>query len=104
MSRKIKLKVPVDVVVRDRDVLMLAAIDELSCGSDRSVSASLRTLSEKLGVSALTARRAIASCVEEQMLVVSENRLANGGQVENSYLLTERGRSILKAARDAEIV
>lgn len=104
MSRKIKLKVPVDVVVRDRDVLMLAAIDELSCGSDRSVSASLRTLSEKLGVSTFTAHRAIASCVEEQMLVVSENRLANGGQVENSYLLTERGRSILKAARDAEIV
>lgn len=104
MSRKIKLKVPVDVVVRDRDVMMLAAIDELSDGADRSVSASLKVLAEKFGVSAFTARRAIASCVEEQMLVVSENRLANGGQVENSYLLTERGRSILRAAREAGIV
>lgn len=104
MSKKIKLKVPVDVVVRDRDVMMLAALDDLSGAAGRAVSASLRVLSEKLGVSAFTARRAIAACVEEQMLVVSENCLANGGQIENSYLITDRGHAILDAAREAGIV
>lgn len=107
MSRKVNLTVPVEFTVRDRDMKVLAVIDELSrrqrsCG--RPIPVSLKALSDELGMSLATVRRAVSSCVKGRMLTVEENHLSNGGQMENGYALTEHGRSLVSSARVAGIV
>lgn len=104
MSRKVTLKVPVDVVVRDRDMHMLNAVNARSRKPGASAEASIRSLANDIDASLDTARRALNSCVEEGFLTMRENRLANGCQVENSYTVTERGMAILGAARSAGLV
>lgn len=104
MSRKVVLQVPVDVVVRDRDVRMLDAVHALSRKPGAPVSVAIRSLAVEIDVSLDTARRALNSCVEEGLLTMQENRLDNGCQVENSYAVTERGLAILKAARAAGLM
>lgn len=104
MSRKVVLQVPVDVVVRDRDVHMLNAVHARSRKPGALVDISIRTLSVEIGTSLDTARRALNSCVEEGFLTMRENRLDNGCQVENSYAVTDRGLAILKAAHAAGLI
>lgn len=104
MSKKITLKVPVDVVVRDRDVRMLAAVARRAKRPGAAVDASIRSLSRDIDVSLDTGRRALSSCVEEGFLTMRENRLDNGCQVENSYAVTPQGRAILDAARSVGLV
>lgn len=104
MSKKVTLRVPIDVVVRDRDMLALGALDSLAEAPGSPVSVSIRDLAQRLGVSTFTARRAVAACEEDELVTVTQNRLSSGGIAENSYALTERGLAILAAAREAGIV
>lgn len=105
MSRKVTLQVPVDIVVRDRDVHVLALVWTRGGASNRGgVSASIRSFADELNVSLDTARRALASCEEAGYLTVSANRMENGGQLENTYRVTKRGEDILEAARKAGII
>ena len=104
MSRKVVLQVPVDVVVRDRDVRMLNAVHGRSRKPGAPVSVAIRSLATEIDASLDTARRALNSCVDEGLLTMQENRLDNGCQVENSYAVTERGMAILNAARAAGLV
>ena len=104
MSRKVVLQVPVDVVVRDRDVHMLNAVNTRSRKPGAPVSVAIRTLAAEIDTSLDTARRALNSCVDEGFLTMQENRLDNGCQVENTYSVTARGIAILTAARTAGLV
>lgn len=104
MSRKVTLQVPVDIVVRDRDVHVLGLVWARGGVSNRGVSASIRSFADELNVSLDTARRALASCEEAGYLTVSANRMENGGQLENTYRVTKRGEDILEAARKAGII
>ncbi|MFR3735230.1 MAG: hypothetical protein ACLTWM_05230 [Collinsella bouchesdurhonensis] len=104
MSRKVTLTVPVDIVVRDRDVHVLALVKKRSVASKHGVSASIRSFADELDVSLDTARRALASCEEAGYLTVSANRMENGGQLENTYCVTKRGDGIIEAARRAGLI
>lgn len=104
VSRKIVLQVPVDVTVRDRDVRVLAAVDELAVKPCAEVSASIRSFAIALDVSVDTARRALASCEDAGYLTIRTNRLENGGQVENTYAITSTGYRVLQAARSAGLL
>ena len=104
MSKKVTLKVPVDIVVRDRDVHVLALVKARSGASNHGVSASIRSFATELDVSLDTARRALASCEEAGYLTVSTNRMENGGQLENTYCVTKCGDEILDAARKAGLI
>lgn len=104
MSKKVTLKVPVDIVVRDRDVYVLALVKARSGASSHGVSASIRSFADELDVSLDTARRALASCEEAGYLTVSANRMENGGQLENTYCVTKRGDEIIDAARKAGLI
>ena len=101
MSRKVTLTVPVDIVVRDRDVHVLALVKKRSGASSHGVSASIRSFADELDVSLDTARRALASCEEAGYLTVRANRMKNGGQLENTYCVTKSGDGVIEAARRA---
>lgn len=49
MSRKVTLTVPVDIVVRDRDVHVLALVKKRSGASNYGVSASIRSFCRRAG-------------------------------------------------------
>ena len=51
MSRKVTLTVPVDIVIRDRDVHVLALVKKRSGASSHGVSASIRSFADELDVS-----------------------------------------------------
>lgn len=104
MSKKVILHVPVDMKVRDRDIRALALIDVRSQRPGASVTVSLHHLASELKVSQDTMRRALSSCRELGYLKIVQNRLASGGQVENSYTLTDLGLSVLNAARTSGVV
>ena len=91
MSRKVTLTVPVDIVVRDRDVHVLALVKKRSGASSHGISASIRSFADELDVSLDTARRALASC-------------ENGGQLENTYCVTKTGDGVIEAARRAGLI
>ena len=103
MSRKVTLTVPVDIVVRDRDVHVLALVKKRSGASSHGVSASIRSFADELDVSLDTARRALASC-EAGYLTVRANRMENGGQLENTYCVTKSGDGVIEAARRAGLI
>lgn len=104
MSRKVTLKVPVEMIVRDRDVRMLAAIDRRSKRVGAPVSVSIRMLAKDTDTSLDTARRALTSCMDEGFLTIRECRLDNGCQVENAYTVTPRGLAVLDSARETGLV
>lgn len=104
MSRKVTLTVPVDIVVRDQDVHVLALVKKRSGASKHGISASIRSFADELDVSLDTARRALASCEEAGYLTVSANRMENGGQLENTYCVTKHGDGIIEAARRAGLI
>ena len=104
MSKKVRIKVPVEIVVRDRDVRVLGMLALHAAHPDAPVSVGLRLLADAMGTSPDTTRRALRSCVEEGYLTMRTNRLENGGQTENVYRITSRGRSVLDAARAAGVV
>ena len=104
MSRKVTLTVPVDIVVRDRGVHVLALVKKRSGASSHGVSASIRSFADELDVSLDTARRALASCEEAGYLTVRANRMKNGGQLENTYCVTKSGDGIIEAARRAGLI
>lgn len=104
MSRKIKLTVPVEVVVRDRDARLCGILDRLSKRPGMPVVISMSRLASELGSSPDTLRRAVASCREEGYLSVTENYFDNGAQLENTYTLTTHGIAIAKAASAAGMV
>lgn len=104
MSRKVTLTVPVDIVVRDRDVHVLALVKKRSGASSHGVSASIRSFADELGVSLDTARRALASCEEAGYLTVRANRMKNGGQLENTYCVTKSGDGVIEAARRVGLI
>lgn len=64
---------------------------------------SVKTLAKELDVSVDTARRALASCEEAGYLAARANQLKNGGQAENTYVITAMGESVLAAAQDAGV-
>lgn len=104
MSKKIRLSVPIEVVVRNRDAKLLETIDRMSAKSGTSVVISLPCLSRELDISLDTLRRAITSCQEEGYLHVGENYLSNGARLANSYTLTPDGIALAKAARTSDLV
>lgn len=104
MSRKITLSVPVDIVVRDRDVKLLAIIDRINDASGPRAHVSLSTLSDEMGLSQATLRRSVYACCEDGYLEVRKNYMKNGAQLENSYQVTPDGIAIVKAARQAGLV
>lgn len=103
MSKKIVLQVPISVTVRDRDVLTLHAIARRQPKHGEGVELSVKTLAKELDVSVDTARRALASCEEAGYLAARANQLKNGGQAENTYVITAMGESVLAAAQDAGV-
>lgn len=104
MSRKIKLSVPVEVVVRDRDARLCGILSRLSRRPGVPVKIALSRLAEEMALSPDTLRRAVSSCCAEGYLTVTENYLDNGTQLENSYTLTKDGIAIAKAAHEAGMV
>lgn len=100
MSRKVTLRVNVTIKVRDRDVFLLAAIESHEKMSHGSARVSAAQLAEEMDVSVGTLRHAVTSCQEEGYLEVKPAFASNGGQLENVYSLTTRGRDILRAARE----
>lgn len=100
MSKKITLRVPVDLVVRDRDVYLLATVERLSSVRGHTARVPLSTLAEELGKSPDTTRRAMSSCQRGGYLRVRRNYHRNGAQLENSYSLTPTGSAIVQAARE----
>ena len=54
MSRKVTLTVPVDIVVRDRDVHVLALVKKRSGASSHGVSASIRSFADELDTYCVT--------------------------------------------------
>lgn len=104
MSRKVTLSVPVDIVVRDRDVRLLAAVSDAAPRAGRPLQISLAQLSDALGTSVFTCRRAVISCRDEGYLEVQEHHMPNGAQRENSYRLTPAGEAVLHSARQANLV
>lgn len=104
MSRKVVLQVPIEVIVRDRDMKLLAAVDSRAAGSCREVAVPIRVLASDLDISVDTVRRALTACIAEGYLTARENRLENYCQMENIYALTASGARVLHAARDAGIV
>ena len=100
MSKKITLKVPVNMVVRDRDVYLLAAVERLSNPRRRAARVPLSALARELGASPDTMRRAVSSCQKDGYLKVHANFHSNGAQLENSYALTSTGAAIVEAARE----
>lgn len=102
MSKKVTIELRTPVRVRDRDMHLLAAVDELSKRS--GVMVSLGELARKLGCAIDTARRAVLSCADEGYLDVKPMHREDGGQLANFYSLTASGRRVLSAAREAGIV
>lgn len=115
MSKKIALSIPVTVTVLDRDLALLDLVDRLCAdsgvpapgrvrGSRDVVSASVAKLADASGTSLSTCRRAIASVRDAGYLEVNERYLENGGRMESLYGLTERGRAVVRAARQAGVL
>lgn len=104
MSRKIALRVPMTIMVRDRDVAVLAIIAGVSKHPEKPSGISLKTVARRLNASSMTARRALNACREAGYLIIASNKLHNGAQLENSYALTQQGMDVLNAARAAGIV
>lgn len=104
MSRKIIVRVPVEVVVRDRDVRLLVTLLDMGGKRRKPVKVSLSTLAESLESTLDTTRRAIKACSDEGYLVVQENYLENGTQLENTYRLTQQGLTLALAAQDSGVL
>lgn len=105
MSRKVTLEVKTDVVCRDRDVRLASVIERLSGGAGTYCNVSMRALAGELGTSSATARRAVASSVEQGLIERRVNiDVGCGTCCENGYRLTARGSQVLASAREAGII
>ena len=71
MSKKIALRVPVTVMVRDRDIAVLAIIERAAGGRGREVSLGLKHIASELEASLDTARRAVNACRDAGYLEVT---------------------------------
>lgn len=104
MSKKIALRVPVTIMVRDRDIAVLAIIERAAGGRGREVSLGIKWMASKLGASPDTARRAVNACRDAGYLEVTPAENDDGGHAENAYRLTKRGEEIVEAARQAGLL
>lgn len=104
MAKRVRITVPTQMVVRDCDMQMLDVIDRLQASDRSGARIAGRDLAEKLEISPATMHRNVNSCVERGFLEVRARRQGNGAQLANSYYLTEVGRAVLNAAREAGVV
>lgn len=84
-------------VVEERKLSLLAYLAQLSLGRRPQVACvSLRRMATDLGISEVRVRHALR-CLMDEGLLESEYRFGgNGGQLENAYRLTSKGRAWLK--------
>ena len=85
---------------------LLAYLSERAAGHrPRVACVSLRRMAAELGISEVRVRRALNCLVREERLECSYRYAENGGQLENAYRLTDKGRTwLLKASRFPETV
>lgn len=87
---------PTDEEVERRAMAALAFIDENKEARTGVARISQRQFAERMGVGETAARTTVRMLIEDGLVERSEQYLPNGGQLENAYLVTARGRRVLR--------
>ena len=93
-----------DSQMRQRAMGALAALRAASEHPRKGVRLSRRQIAETLGLSEQQARRVMKLLEKEGLVEVVSNFLPNGGQIENTYRLTKKGRKLLRRAEADEML
>lgn len=104
MSKKMTVKVIVEVKVRDRDMKVLAALAGRASSEGAAVHISVAGIAADVDLSVDTTRRALKSCADEGYLIVKPCMMENGGKIENAYTVTPNGYKMVDASYRAGII
>ena len=84
------------IFLEQRAFEMMAIIEREANPQTRTACIACRSFPEKLGVSENCVRFTLNGLLKNGWIAKCERFLPNGGQIENAYLLTPRGRTKLK--------
>ena len=94
MTKRVHTGGDVDVRINETELAVMRLVGP----SSTSKTISCSEIAHELDCSVATVRNALRSLKAKELLASKSRFLQNGGQLENEYSLTSKGRSVLKAA------